>query len=350
MGIANRERHAGGFEREVQPLRSVGIEGGQIEMLEDIEEYERHQPLSVRRQFHHIEPAIIRCDRGDRFAAVLCEILARQPGSTRRKRRHDIGRSILVKRLGSSRGDRFQGFGQRRKPQDIAGCRCAAVGQIMPRCSGIGAQCRLNKCPIIGDARRHRKPLLGIADRRGEGMIEPEPAVGLQHRLPRFDRARNRDAMGRVEADAADALLPQHIGARGRGGAAGAVIAPDRHARFGDEAKTIAADAGHMRLDDGKNSSRRHGRICRRATRLQRGDGRLACKRVRCRRHTLAGKYRRTAGTMEISHTYTDRRAGKYSPTALGSRSALRLDLCFRLQDLAAAIHAGLQIDVVGTA
>ena len=75
MRVAHAEREPRGFEREVQPLRPDRIELREIELLEDVEQHQRGEPLPVRRQFDHIEPAIVRADRRDDVAVVARQIL-----------------------------------------------------------------------------------------------------------------------------------------------------------------------------------------------------------------------------------------------------------------------------------
>ena len=72
--VAHREGEPRGFEREVQALRADRIELAEIELLEDVEQHQRGQPLPVRRQFDHVEPAIVRRDRRDDVAAMAREI------------------------------------------------------------------------------------------------------------------------------------------------------------------------------------------------------------------------------------------------------------------------------------
>jgi hypothetical protein len=79
MGIAHTIGEPGRLERDMQAFRPVRIERSQVEAFENIEQHQRGEALAVGRQFHHVEPAIIRCDRRRRFAAMAREIIPHQP-------------------------------------------------------------------------------------------------------------------------------------------------------------------------------------------------------------------------------------------------------------------------------
>src|ERR1700680_5150986 len=91
-------------------------------------------------------------------------------------------------------------------------------------------------------------------DRGRERAIEPKAAVNRQDRSPRLDRSRDRDRMDRIDIDARGAS--QHFEAHASAGPARSVVAPKRRPRLGYEAEAVAADAGHLRLDDSEHRNR----------------------------------------------------------------------------------------------
>src|SRR5262249_59409297 len=98
---------------------------------------------------------------------------------------------------------------------------------------------------ITAHARRDRKTLRRVTDRRLQGAVETEAPMRLQYPRPGLDGARHRDRMDGIERDRPNALREQHFGFCSGGGATGTVIAPRRLARLRNDAEAIAADAGH---------------------------------------------------------------------------------------------------------
>jgi hypothetical protein len=143
---------------------------------------------------------------------------------------------------------------------------------------------------------------LGIADRIGEQRVEAARAEELREHLPGLDRARDGDRMRTVGRHRRVALLPVPAGLRSGRRAAGAVQPMHRAVRFGHDREAVAADAGHVRLDngeDGAGGDRRIHRVAAVAQHRQRRGGR---ERVRRRRHAVLGDHRRAAGQVEWAH------------------------------------------------
>ena len=249
------------------------IERGEIEILQDVEHHQRGEPLPVRRNLDQIEPAIIGRDRRHRVAAMAREIVRGEERAARgKRRRHVVGDLALVEGARALGGNGLERRGQRRKADHVAFLRRRAVEQIMLGRARIGLQLADIAAPVPGDARGHREAALGIFDRGRQRAVEAEAAMRLEDRLPGIERARHGDGVDR-SADLAQALRAQRL-VRGLGaGAAGAVIAPHRLARLRHQAITIAADAGHMRLDHAQRRHRRHRGIGRVAAGAQRVDG-----------------------------------------------------------------------------
>ena len=287
----------------MQPLGSRRIELADIELLEDVEQHQRGEPLPVRRQLDHVEPAIVRRDRRHDVAAMAREIVRGEQPALLLNGRRDIGRDrALVERLRAAGRDRLQGRGERRQPHDAADRRRCAVRQVILR----RARMRLELAGVLGpvgaDARRDRVAVLGIADRREQRAVEAEAAVGFEDRFPRLDRARHRDGMRRGRDDLVLHAGGQHLlGRRGGGRAAGAVIAPHRLVGLRHETEAIAADAGHRRLDHAQHRDRRDRGVGGGAAGFERLDRREAGERMRGRGHSFARVDGRAAGQMEIA-------------------------------------------------
>jgi len=109
--------------------------------------------------------------------------------------------------------------------------------------------------------------------------------------------------MRRGQRDRLDVVLEIPFGRRGHRRAARAVIgndlalAPRLYQR-----KTIAADAGGLRLDHPEQRARRHRSIRGGAAGAQYFDRRQRRKRMGRRHHRVEGVHRRSAGEMEIPH------------------------------------------------
>jgi hypothetical protein len=209
--------------------------------------------------------------------------------------------SALIERLRSAGCDPLQRRGQCRQPHHVTLGGCAAVRQIMTRRARIGAQPVGRHCPVVGNARRDRITLGGVADRGLQNLVEAETALRRQDRSPGLDRSRHRDGVNRIHADRPDALRGEFLGGRRAAGTAGAVIAPDRHIGLRREAKAIAADAGHVRLDHAKCSHRRDRGVRRIAAGPQHVDGRETRERMGGRRHAAPGHDGGAAGQVEVA-------------------------------------------------
>ena len=94
-------------------MEAVGaerIERGEIEALEDVEQHQRGQALTVGRQLDHVETAIVGGDRLDHVAAMSGEILGGEERAARRDGRdHFLGDRPFVEGARTLRGDRLAG-------------------------------------------------------------------------------------------------------------------------------------------------------------------------------------------------------------------------------------------------
>jgi hypothetical protein len=126
--VAHGIRQPRRFEREVKTVGAEGIERGQIEALQDVEQYQRGQPLRIGRQFQHVETAIIGADGRDHFAAMAGEILSGKERAAGGNGRNDIvGDRPFVERVRTVRRDRPERVGERRQLDHVALGRGLAV-------------------------------------------------------------------------------------------------------------------------------------------------------------------------------------------------------------------------------
>ena len=164
---ASRTRAARPRARDAAAPAPIGSSFAEIELLEDVQQHQRGQPLPVRRQFDHVEPAIVRADRRDDFALVARQILGREQSALGLHGRRDIGRDRRLDRTPSRRRPRSPS-GSRRAPgsaprSPIAGA--LAVRQIVFRRARMRLELVDLRRPVGADARRDRKAILGVADR-----------------------------------------------------------------------------------------------------------------------------------------------------------------------------------------
>ena len=81
--------------------------------------------------------------------------------------------------------------------------------------------------------------------------------------------------------------------------------------RLDDDGEAVAADPGHLRLDDRQRRRCRHRRIDGVAAALQYVDGRQRRQRMRGRRHAVLGIDGRAARTIETAHLFSSVSCGR---------------------------------------
>ncbi len=264
MAVAQRIGEARRLDAEMEPLRRGRIHALHVELLEDVEDDQGGDALAVRRQLGDADALVVTDHRRLDRAAVACEVLELEEAALGLRGADDVlGDAALVEALGALGGDLLQRRAQRRAGHALAGGRGAAVDEVVPCGAGILGEGSDIARPVEGDARRHRPAFLGVADGVLQHAAEVEPAVGLEDRLPGLDGAGHGDGMDGIGRHGGEAGGPQLLGGHGLGGAARAVIAPDRLAGLGDEGEAVAADAGHVRLDHGHDADRGDGGIRR---------------------------------------------------------------------------------------
>ena len=278
------------------------IERGEIEILQHVEQDQGGEPLAARRQLEDVEAAIVGGDRLDHIAAMAGQIVCAEKRAARLDGRHDVlGDGPFIEGARTPRGDLLQRCRQGRQADHVAERRRASVRKIVAGGAWIAAQALGFERPIVGDTGSNGKTVFGVTDRRRQGAIEPEAAVRLEDRRPRFDRPRNRHGVHGIAGEITRLIAGQRLHSECAGGAPGAVVAPDRRVRLGNDAEAVAADAGHVRLDDAEHRNGGDGCVRCGAARAQRLDGGLRCQLMRRRRHCVARDGRRAAGQVEIA-------------------------------------------------
>ena len=157
--------------------------------------------------------------------------------------------------------------------------------------------------PVGCDARRHHEALLRQRDGRLQQALDRPGAVVLQQAHPAADGAGHRDGMGAVRLDACQV----RFGEPGRGGALGRPargVERDQLARagLGNESEAVAADARHVRLDDGEHGGGGDGRVDGVAALAQHLDAGEAGRGMRGGAHGPAPIGERAAGRVEAAH------------------------------------------------
>ena len=186
--VAHRIGEPRGFEHEVEALGPDRIEHGEIELLQDVEQHQRGQPLPVRRNFQHVEPAIVGRDRRRpprRDGGRNPRAVSNEPARLHRRERYP--RRSALRKTRARPASRWPSASRRAQ----AACTMSPTpgarpfDQIMPRGAGMRRELVDFQRPIAGDTRRDRKAVLGIADGRRQRAIEPERpcAAGSPPRL-----------------------------------------------------------------------------------------------------------------------------------------------------------------------
>src|SRR5262249_13044094 len=183
----------------MKPVRAEWVHRTDVEILQDVEHYQRGEPLCIRRNLHQVEPAIIGRNRRNRVTAMAREILRSEEGVARRKRSSHVVRDFaLVESTSTLCSDRLQRRCKRRKANDVAFLGCSAVEKVMPGRSGISLELGDVSLPVPGHACADGKSALGIFDRRRQRVVETKTTMRLQDFLPSFDCSGHGDRMDGV--------------------------------------------------------------------------------------------------------------------------------------------------------
>ena len=277
---------------------------GEVEAGEDVEHHQHGDPRAVRRALPDVMALVDGADRRGRFSGVAGKVLQRvQAADAAQGLDHVLGDSAGIERVAPVLGDRAQRLAEFRLADDVAGDRGLAVRQqIAP---GVGAVLQLLELvlPVEGDAGSDDIALLRGLDRGLQQFVEAELAVIAQQRCPGVDRAGNGDRVRRGQRHRMDLALQVPFGGRRHRRAAGTVIGDNfAFALRLHQRKTIAADAGRLRLDHREQRRGRDRGVHRRAAFAHHLDRRQRRLRVRGRHHRVLGVDRRPAGEVEIPH------------------------------------------------
>ena len=302
--LAHHVGDARGFRLEMEALDAERREFRQVEAGEDVQHHQHGDARAVRRALPDVVALVHGADRRRRLGRVRGEIFQRvQAADAAQGLDHVVGDLAAVERVAAVLRDRAQRLAEFRLVDHVAGHRRLAVRQQIAL--GVGAVLQFLELvlPVEGDARRDDVALFRGLDRGLQQGVEPELAVIAQDRIPGIDRAGNADRMRRGQRHRIDLALEIPFGRRGHRRAAGAVIGDDLALALRlNQRKTIAADAGRLRLDDPEQRAGRDRGVRRGAAGTHHLDRRQRGQRVRRRHHRVLGMDRGAAGEMEIPH------------------------------------------------
>ena len=214
---------------------------------------------------------------------------------------HVLRDGAFVESFGAVLGNGAQGVGEVFLHETVPGFRRFAVRQEGVR-AGF-AQFAFQRFPVPGDFRMHRPAFGRKADGRLQKFVQALRAMRGQQGFPGVHRAGHGDGMGGGVFERRNSLTFKPVDIRRGGGLAGAVDGDDfAGAGGGIQAKTIAADAGGLRLD---HPQHRHGgdggvqRIAAGAQHIQRRQGGGGHGGGG---HAGGGVDRAAAGHLEVAH------------------------------------------------
>ncbi len=198
------------------------------------------------------------------------EVFSREEGTARGERfRYVRGDISLVKRARTFCRNDLKRCGKDRETDHIALIGRCAIKQIMLGRAGVCLELADVFLPVKRNTGRHRKSAFGIFDRLRQCAVEAKASMRFQDYFPGIDSTWDGHGMNRV-ADLAHSFVAQRLVGRLCAGATRTVVSPHRFAGLRDQAVTIAADPGHVRLDHTQHRDRGHRCIRRRAACTQR--------------------------------------------------------------------------------
>ena len=250
----------------------------QIEILDDLQLLEQHEPGRVGRRFEHGEAAVVDPDRLLALGLELGEIgfADRHPGGGARGG-EAAGEGAAVEALGAVAGDLLEGAGEIGLHDRGADRGRHAVRQEDRGAAPVGAEGREMLAGEVPVMRGRAEPVACVMDGFGEQVAPRQTAELAVHRAEAGDHARHRDRHRPGARDAAGIAL----GGRGKRRRAGGV---EHHgaARPGIEhvIERVAAEPRHHRLDHRERERGRDRRIDRVAAGAQRQEPGLRRQRV----------------------------------------------------------------------
>ena len=248
----------------------------QLEGLQQVQHLEHGEALGRRRRLVDRHVAIAALDRLAPARRLRLEVVQREEAVVGVGVAHQLARHLaVVEAVPAVAGDGLQRAREIRVLEDLVVLeedrrRFRTLGQIIPR-----------RRQPMREARRHRKAVAREADGAFQAALQRQAAVGGVRHAPARDgaghgeRAGQRTAIGHfVEAAPREGL---DRAARGRAAAA-VDVAHGVGRGVVDQPEGVAADAGHVGIEDGERGTRRDRRI----------DGRAAVAQHRRRRLALA--------------------------------------------------------------
>ncbi len=207
-----------GLRLEVDTRGADRIEGGDVEMRQDIGQQDRRGTLTVRRMLNQSEPAVTARDRRVPGTAAGGEIVRRVDATKGAQRRdHIVRHRAFIEPCAALRGDAAQHLGLTGGAKYGAGGG-RRIGQI--DVARRAAQGRGIADPVKGHPRRDGHALIGIADRGGEDPGQRPRAVPVRQRAKGVDGAGDRhrlDALQPAQRHGPQPASPEPTGQRARG-------------------------------------------------------------------------------------------------------------------------------------
>ena len=212
-------------------------------------------------------------------------------------------------------GDAAQGGGEQWLAHLVAQIEsCAASPKYFCR-HGIVRDLHARFGEVVSDARRHLTTLLRQTDRRLQECRHLACSVVGEQPEPGIDSTRHGHGVGGTLWDFVKTVSQIPIERSGRGSAAGSVESDRQPAFRRVENKTVAADAGHVRLGETEHRRRRNRGVDGVAAIAQYVDRRYCRQRMRRRRHRLVAHGSGSAWPLKVRHrllfTVAAKRAAK---------------------------------------
>ncbi len=249
VGLRVGERQLHRLDLQVHAVGGIGRPRGHLEVFQDPQGDECHDPLAVGRYLVHRVPAVGRRDRAHPVGAVRGEVVgAHRPAVGQRVCLQFRGHVPAVERLPVGRGDPLERGRVIGKPEELTGFGRAPPGQERLGEPRLVLEQRHLGRPLLRDRRRHQKAVAAIGDRGLEQLLKRKLAeLGVQLR-PRRHRAGHGH---RVPAERGNGVAAEVLRRPGRGGAAGGVQ-PVQPPAVPDDGKSVRADAVGHRLHHGQ--------------------------------------------------------------------------------------------------
>jgi hypothetical protein len=276
----------------------VGAEerlAAQVERLEQVQHLEHREALGRRRRLVDRDAAIAADDRLAPARLLCLEVRGGEEAVVGPRPAHQLLRHLaLVEAVPAVARDRFQRARKVGIPE-----HCAVLEEDR---RGFRALLQLGTrdgAPMR-EPRRHREAVAGIADRAVEAALQGQPPVRGVRLGPARHGAGHREGTGQHPAIGHFGKATPSEGidrAAGRRPAAAVDVAHLFGLRVVDQPERIAADAGHMRIENRQRGAGGERGIDGRAARPQRVDAGGAGQRMRRGHHAVRRKRGRAART-----------------------------------------------------